>query len=137
MNTEIKYEIVPYESVGPILFGMSKREVAAIFGKPDITEKDFIGRVVELRNELSIKYNKAGKVNEVTFSDGANVHLNGISIFNHDDALSRLNDIEKPFNTVGYKVYFLLGIAITGFSKKKDSKTLSVFARELEPLWRA
>ena len=40
------------------------------------------------------------------------------------------------FNTVGFKVYFEVGIALTGFGKYKEAKTISIFSKELINIWK-
>lgn len=136
MNTvNIVFEIDPYAGVGPVKFGMSKKDVEKILGKPEDAYKDFLDRTVEVRGSISIKYAKS-KVNEVSFLDGVDVFLNGINILKDKDAIKKLDSLGQPHNSVGFKIYFDLGIMVTGFSKKKEDKTLSVFAKELEPLLR-
>jgi hypothetical protein len=47
-----------------------------------------------------------------------------------------LTRLEKPLNTLGFKVFFNFGIAVTGFSKNKESKSISVFSKELVKDWK-
>lgn|SRR5688572_2723737 len=135
-TTNINYQIDPYIGVGPIKFGAGKKDVEKVLGKPDDTYKDFLDRTVEVRGSVSIKYSKPGKVNEVSFLDDVDVFFREINILKDKDAAKKLDAISKPENSVGFKIYFDLGITVTGFGKKKEAKTLSVFAKELEPLLR-
>jgi len=131
----IDFQIDPYVGVGPVKFGMGKKDVEKILGKPEDTYKDFLDRTVEVRGSVSIKYAKS-KVNEMSFLDDADVFLSGINVLKDKDAIKKLDAIGTPHNSVGFKIYFDLGIMVTGFSKKKEDKTLSVFTKELEPLLR-
>lgn len=133
-----EFIIVPYQSVGPIRFGMSRKEIETLFGKPQKEIKDMLERSELIYGDLSIKLAKKSGVNEVSFSKDPSINLtyNDLNIFQTEDIIKKLDQIEKPFNTVGFKVFFEIGLALTGFSKKKDDKTASVFAKELIALWK-
>ncbi|WP_441899868.1 hypothetical protein [Pedobacter psychrotolerans] len=133
-----EFNIVPYQSVGPIRFGMSRKEIETLFGKPQKEIKDMLERSELIYGDLSIKLAKKSGVNEVSFSKDPSINLtyNDLNIFQTEDIIKKLDQIEKPFNTVGFKVFFEIGLALTGFSKKKDDKTASVFAKELIALWK-
>lgn len=130
------YRIEPHVGVGPIRFGMRKKEVERVLGKPADTYKDFLDRTVEVRGDVSVKYGSGGKVNEVSFLQDADVWLGDISILKDRDAVKRLDALDKPEVSVGYRIYFGLGLMLTGFGRKKEAKTVSVFAKELESLLR-
>ncbi len=130
--------INPYVSIGDIKFGMKKEEVELLFNKkPDIVSQDYLKRTDARWDNISVKFNKKGLANEVSFVNGKyRVFFEDIDILNDDDAMKILNKIEKPLNTVGYKVYFATGIALTGFGKNKEEKTISIFSKELINLWK-
>ncbi|MFD2909206.1 hypothetical protein ACFSX9_10745 [Flavobacterium ardleyense] len=131
------YEIVPYVSVGEIKFGMKKEEVIAVFGKePDLITKGFLGTIELQWESVVVRFNKKGLVNEVSFLPNNNVFFNGRDILNDPETLKILSKLEKPYITVGFKVFFNFGIAVTGFSKKIDHKALTVFSKELVKVWK-
>ena len=117
---------------------MSRKEIETLFGKPQKEIKDMLERSELIYGDLSIKLAKKSGVNEVSFSKNPSINLtyNDLNIFQTEDIIKKIDQIEKPFNTVGFKVFFEIGLALTGFSKKKDDKTASVFAKELIALWK-
>ena len=137
MNNEFK--INPYESVGDIRFGMAKDEIMALFGKePDNISFDYLQRTNMMWDNISIKLNAKELVNDISFVDSKyKIFYKDISVMEGSGALIKLlNKTEKPLNTVGFKVYFAVGIALTGFGKSKEDKTISVFSKELIKLWK-
>ena len=130
--------IYPYVSVGDIKFGMKKEDVESIFDRePDTVSQDYLKRIDARWDNVSIKFNKKKIVNEISFISGKyKVIYEDIDIFSNDNIIKLLNKNEKPLNTVGFKVYFEVGIALTGFGKNKEEKTVSVFSKELIDLWK-
>ena len=135
MNKE--YKIEPYISVGDIRFGMTEEEVELLFGrKPDQVYIDFLKRENLIWGDVSVKLNKKKLVEEVSFAGTVNVFYEGVNILKDSTVTKVLNRIEKPLSSVGFKIYPSLGIAITGFSKKPEVKTVSVFSKELLKEWK-
>ena len=130
--------IYPYVSVGDIKFGMKKEDVESIFERePDTISQDFLKRIDARWENISVKFDKKKLVNEISFTNGTyRVFYENIDIFNDDNIIKLLNKTEKPLNTVGFKVYFKVGIAFTGFGKNKEEKTVSIFSKELIDLWK-
>lgn len=130
--------IHPYISIGNIKFGMNEEEVKLLFNRnPDTIFKDCLKRTDARWDNISVKFNKKGLVNEVSFVNGQYKALfEDIDVLNDSNAIKVLNKIEKPLNTVGFKVYFKVGIALTGFGKSKEEKTISIFSKELIKIWR-
>lgn len=135
-----KFEVIPYKSIGKIKFGMTINDLEELFGRnPDLNYKDPNLKRTNLRwDNIAIKLNKQGKVDEVSFVEGENkIFLEGKNILEDPKAMEHLNNNEKPLNTVGFKVYFKFGLAVTGFSKKKDDKSVSIFSKELIDVWKS
>jgi hypothetical protein len=135
MNKE--YEIEPYISVGDIKFGMTREEVELLFGqKPDYVDIGFLKKENLIWGNVSVKLNKKSLVEEVSFMGTLNVFYEGINILNDSTVTKVLNRIEKPLSAVGFKIYPSIGIALTGFSKKPENKTVSVFSKGLLKEWK-
>ena len=131
------YNLIPYVSVGNIKFGMTKTDLIEVFNKdPDSTSVSFSKRTTLDWNNIKVRLNKKGLVDEVSFIENDTVLYNELDILNDPNAIKELSKKEKPYNTVGFKVFFEFGIAVTGFSKKKDHKSLSVFSKELIKEWK-
>lgn len=133
-----EFIIVPYQSMGAIRFGMSRKDVEILFGKPQKEIKDTLERTELIYEDVSIKQAKKSGVNEVSFNENQFINLtyHDLNIFKTEDIIEKLKQVEKPFNSVCFKVFFEIGLALTGFSKKKDDKTASIFAKELIALWK-
>ena len=130
--------IHPYISIGNIKFGMNEEEGKLVFNKnPDIVLHDYLKRIDARWDNVSVKFDKKGLVNEVSFVNGRyRVLFEDIDVLNDNSIIKVLNKIEKPLNTVGFKVYFKVGIALTGFGKNKEEKTISIFSKELIKIWK-
>ncbi|NMA74916.1 MAG: hypothetical protein GX963_12325 [Bacteroidales bacterium] len=130
----------PYLSVGSIKFGMKRNEVEALFGRePEFEHKDFLDRTNLGWGEISVIINKKNQVEEITFSPTGDFQViwNDIDILNDSDVIKKLNKFEKSSKTEGVKLYFTIGIALTGVGNAKEkSKSLSVFSKDLEKKWR-
>jgi hypothetical protein len=132
------YDLIPYISVGDIKFGITKIDLVDIFSKePDLISVSFSKRTTLEWGIIKVRLNKKGLVDEVSFIDDCSVLYDGMDIFNDPKTIKELTKREKPYSTVGFKVFFEFGIAITGFSKKKDYKSLSVFSKELINAWKS
>lgn len=131
--------IHPYISIGNIKFGMNEEEVKLLFNNnPDIVLHDYLKRTDARWDNISVKFDKKGLVNEVSFIKGRyRFFFDDIDLFNDNNTIKTLNKIEKPLNTMGFKVYFKIGIALTGFGKNKEEKTISIFSKELIKIWKA
>lgn len=131
--------IHPYISIGNIKFGMNEEEVKLLFNNnPDIVLHDYLKRTDARWDNISVKFDKKRLVNEVSFIKGRyRAFFDDIDLFNDNNTIKTLNKIEKPLNTMGFKVYFKIGIALTGFGKNKEEKTISIFSKELIKIWKA
>ena len=131
--------IHPYISIGNIKFGMNEEEVKLLFNNnPDIVLHDYLKRTDARWDNISVKFDKKGLVNEVSFIKGRyRAFFDDIDLFNDNNTIKTLNKIEKPLNTMGFKVYLKIGIALTGFGKNKEEKTISIFSKELIKIWKA
>lgn len=130
--------IHPYNSIGNIKFGMNEEEVKLLFKKnPDTVLRDYLKRTDARWDNVSVKFDKKGLVNEVSFVNGRyRAFFEDIDVLNDNSITKVLNKIEKPLNTVGFKVYFKVGIALTGFGKNKEEKTISIFSKDLIKVWK-
>lgn len=130
--------IRPYISIGNIKFGMNEEEVKLLFNRnPDIVSRDCLKRIDARWDNISVNFNRKGLVNEVSFVNGRyRVFFEDIDVLNDNSVVKALSKIENSLNTVGFKVYFKVGIALTGFGKNKEEKTISIFSKELIKIWK-
>jgi len=132
------FEIISYVGVGEIKFGMSMEQLKSIFNcPPEIEYYDPVMKVTKLTwYNINVRLNSKKEVEEISFSEGAfRPVYNNNDLLADPDLAKNLGKTEKPLNTVGFKVSFESGIAITGFSKKKDDKSVTVFAKQLIADW--
>ena len=131
-----EFIVVPYRSVGLIEFGMNKSIVEAILYKPNriIKKKE---RTNMIWKNLSVKFDKNDLVNEVSFIDGEyRVFYNGIDLLSEPFLDKILDKIDISFEKLGFKVYFSLGFAITGFSGFEDDKAINIFSKDIKERWK-
>lgn len=136
---ETSFLVIPFKSVGKIEFGMDKIEIENFFGRsPDYIDIGFLGKTNMVWGDITVKINKKGVVDEVTFGSSEEIHvlLNAIDLLKDSQVIKKLNKIEEPDSIVGFKVYYSLGIAITGTGKSKEERTVSVFSKELVKQWK-
>ena len=136
---ETSFLVIPFKSVGKIEFGMEKIEIENLFGRsPDHIDIGFLGKTNMVWGDITVKINKKGIVDEVTFGTSEKIHvlLNDIDLLKESQVIKKLNKLEEPDNVVGFKVYYSLGIAITGTGKSKEERTVSVFSKALVKQWK-
>ena len=125
MKSTKVFSVVPFKQVGPLKFGMSRAEVFTILGPFDRERKAYTGGIIEIRDNIFAIYKK-DKLNEVTFSSGGKVLLDGQSLLRQKGIDYILNTYEH-FSKVGYTIFPALGISFTEFGKSKDAKVVMVF----------
>lgn len=128
----------PYISIGDIKFGMKKEEVVQLFERePDTSFQDCLKRTDARWENISVKFNKKGLVNEVSFVDGKyQVFFEKTNLLSKD-IIEVLKKKEKPLDTVGFKVFFEVGVALCGFGRNKEEKSVSIFSKELIKIWKS
>lgn len=120
------FSIMPYKSVGNILFGMSKKDVIELFGRnPDRESVGFTKRISLNWDNVSIKISQDGQVDEITFVDGTFKPIfNGHNLLGTESA-AMLNQIESPLSKLGYEIYCEHGFALT------DDGAVCIFSDKL------
>ena len=124
-------EIVPYECVGRVKFGMTIEEVATVVGEPERVSTNRRKERDERRGKMGIRFSaEDSKVVEVSLRH-LEVTLMGIDVFNDPNAFDRLIAVDgKPFESLGFVVLMKLGITLTGFHDQDESqKAVTAFAR--------
>ena len=132
----MQFEIVPYTSVGPLLWSMLSTQVASLVGAASRVSSNRAGNLVEFRDDatLSCIYDKVTKgLVEVSFSE-----RKGVAFFGELDlvASSNLKIIralrERDASAMvgfGSVVFPKLGIALTGYLPNDEQiKAVSAFA---------
>jgi hypothetical protein len=126
------FELVPYSSIGPILFGMTEAEVIAALGEP-------ARRTVNRRSELEYDYGAVTvvfsssdrRIVEFSAVPGADVVVAGMHLFSADGAFERLLQLDDdPREFHGFVVLLKLGITLTGFHDRDESqKAVTAFEK--------
>lgn len=121
----MKFNIVPYQSVGALVFGMTIQAVQQVLGQVD--------RIVKTDDDISEVYNfsldilaqiqtSTNQLIEVGFGKRAkNVTLGNLSFFDtpsKDVVLALCHLDGSPLYTSGSLLFLKLGITLTGFLDK-------------------
>lgn len=128
-----KFVLIPFKKVGEIGFVMTIENVKEILGKYDSID---INKKTDIRwKNLSIKFKK-NVIYDMTFSAGPlKIIYNDMDLLADKNLDKTLDKIESSNERLGYKVYFSLGIAITGFSKPKEKVSITIFPKTLSKFW--
>ena len=136
----MEYNIVPYEGINNIKYGMTQTEVETIAGKADEIIDDIVMREKrEKRNDIIFIY-RSEKLVTLVFSEhfmlGKHaVLLNGIPLYVNEETIIVLqqNYMDTPLKGGKNGVLFHeFGILFLGYkkSKKKNESELRCFAKE-------
>lgn len=131
--------IIPFQSVGQIKFGMNREEVVALFDEIPMEHKTWTGKLRLSWDGLAINFNKAGMVEEVCFVPDGKYHafLNGKDLLADDGLFNDLKKIENPAEMAGCLIFFQSGISVTGFEGcGETTRAATVFATELIESWK-
>ena len=114
--------IVPYEAVGPVRFGMNLQEIREALGEPELITKDRRGNDVLRYEGMSVTVASAGAV-EVGLLPELRVDIENIDVFNTPSAFNRLCIMDgSPQECLGFIVFLKLGITLTGFHDRNESQ---------------
>lgn len=127
--------LYPYKGVGPLKFGMNSHEVENALGIPEKVLKMNSGELREVRGEIQTRYNKEGKLVQVSLNDEMQVILNGEDISKHGWKSNMLKNKEAFMNRA-YKVYFSYGVSMSGYDKANEAKSIVIFSEEMVALWK-
>jgi hypothetical protein len=125
------YAIQPYVEVGGVRFGMTPSEVEAAIGAATRITTNSLGERDEVRRGLSVRYDKRlGRVAEIAIHKSEQAIYRGIDLFRASDPLRILaQDDPNPLESLGFVVFFGLGLALTGFHDNDESqKAVTAFS---------
>ena len=116
-------DIIPYQSVGPVRFGMSAQEVQDLLGKPELASTSRYGSDLLRYGDMLVTLD-AGGVVEIGLVPPCQVTIAGIDIFGTPPAFNRLCLIDgAPQEYLGFIVFLRLGITLTGLHDGDKSQT--------------
>lgn len=126
------FQIIPYQSVGPIRFGAPSTELTKALGAPRRIDKNRRGEPDYEYEGFNVRLSdKDQRVVEVGFSPSVDVRLDDVEIFSSPSAFEEL--IKKdgsPFEYVGFIILLNLGITLTGFHDNDPSqKAVTAFTK--------
>lgn len=132
------FEILPYQGVNELKFGMTREEVTRLLGPPSRTRTSRFSRDridAWLGNGLQLTFERgSGRLAEVALYSGVgDVVLQGLSLFSMPAAVAfdRLVALDgDPKEALGVTVMLNLGIAVTGFvDDDAGQKSVTAFCR--------
>ena len=137
-NVPNHFDIKPYLGVGPLRFGMTRKQVEDVLGLPDKTRSTtFFNETIEFRceNALQTVYSAEGALVEISFGRAVEgVTFNDLDVFKAPgrEVIERLVKADgNPLEIVGIIVFLNLGISMTGFLQDDEpgQKAIGVFAK--------
>lgn len=126
----MEYQITPYESVGPIKFGMTQQEVQATLNEPYriFRRGPFAKGDTEAYVQCFVNYDAAGLCNAVEFFGDAVVLFNGKSLFTLSCAELRKLLAPVEDNDSGF-ISFEYGIGVYApYEEDEPDKVESIIA---------
>lgn len=126
-------DIIPYQSVGPIRFGMTASELIQVVGEPIRIRKNHLGQPDYKYLTFSVRLSVEDQtVVEVGLIPKAAVRLDDVDVFGSPTAFEDL--IRKDGNPMessgGFIVLLNLGITMTGFHDNDPSqKAVTAFVK--------
>jgi hypothetical protein len=123
-------DIVPYEAVGRLRFGMNRDDVVGILGEPRIVSMRPEGEVRLIYEDRQFTVGPKGLV-EVGLLPEASVSIMGVNVFGDPKSFINICDLDtEPKEILGFIVFLNLGITMTGFHDRDESqKAVTAFAR--------
>jgi hypothetical protein len=136
--TTMKFEIVPFVSVGKLKFGMTVEEVMDILGMPSHVNENDEGERVEFRSinyDILVTYDKKTRT-AVEFGFGKTIKY--LSFIRQNifllPTLEVLNILAKedgsPYEALGIINFLNLGITVSGFHDNDDSQKAVTVSKE-------
>jgi len=105
-------DLSPYQSIGPITFGMTPDEVEKILGRPLARTINFLKEVKFVYPDFNVEFSQNGMV-EVTFSPFQEVTIKGQSVFKTKDGRNVILAMSKEkFRGNGSIILTDIGVAI-------------------------
>jgi hypothetical protein len=126
-------DLFPYQSVGPLQFGMTPDDVARILGSPRARSKNFLGEIKFVYPGFNVEFSKDEMV-EVTFSSSQELSINGQSVFATKDGRDAILAMSKDnYRGNGSIVLTDIGVAIP--DEDGPPFPITIFARgRMRPL---
>ncbi|WP_421662226.1 hypothetical protein [Lysinibacillus telephonicus] len=132
----LKYEIIPYQSVGLLKFGMEPSEIEKILGIPlKISKNSKTGIVTENRTNSQAKYNEKGQLIQLALNCKEEVLIEDEMLSKYGSKLDILKN-EDFFINRNYKIYFKFGIALDNLGNLSSNDFVYVFSEEMIPHWK-
>jgi hypothetical protein len=127
----MKLEVLPLVGVGPVRFGMSPAEVAAVLGGASRTRTTSLGEAEEVRDGITVRYDKATHgVVEIAIDTGISLTLGATPILEGDAPIAALLQRSRDVvECLGFLLFLDLGIAVTGFHDgDEEQRAVTLFA---------
>ncbi|MDQ1924645.1 hypothetical protein [Massilia pseudoviolaceinigra] len=129
------FDLTSYSGVNNARFGMTPKEIEAIFGLPDIVDMDYFQQREEFRLFMNVAYS-AEPERAIHFGFGRQMKgtkYNEISLFTEDPniVLRKLIAADgNPQLLLGFVIFLNLGLTLTGFHDNDESqKAVTLFER--------
>jgi hypothetical protein len=122
------YTIKPLVGVGDVKFGMTSEKVEEIWGSPISVTTTMLGEREERRADVTVRYDESGVV-EFTFLPDTDLFIGRVNLFTASDpAAVLLNYDPAPKESLGFLIFFKIGVVITGYHDgEEDQRAITTF----------
>ncbi|WP_285395516.1 hypothetical protein [Lysinibacillus sp. fls2-241-R2A-57] len=132
----LKYEIIPYQSVGLLKFGMQPSEIEKIWEVPlKISKNNKKGITTENRTNSQAMYNEKGQLIQLALNCKEEVFIDNKMLSKFGSKLDSLKN-EEYFINRNYKIYFKFGIALDNLGNLTSNDFVYIFSEEMIPYWK-
>lgn len=120
----MRFELEPYNGIGPLRFQMAQDEVESLLGPPARRMKDRDGEIELMYPTLSARFDPNSRsLVEVSFLPGSELIVDGIYIFEDRSGFATLAFRDgDPRERVGFVLLYRFGVAMTGFHDNDESQ---------------
>ena len=126
------YILQPYVGTNLVTFEMTPHQVEMAIGRPQEVGQNSLGERDENRGNVSVRYSLLdNKVCEISFLPSSKLLFKGKLLFEEMDLIDWLMTFDpKPYEFVGFLIFFELGITVTGFHESDESqKAITIFRK--------
>lgn len=133
-RTDPMVEIVSYERVDSISFGMTPSQVADLLGRPNAEKKNFLRQREQHFGDYTVIFDvKTDTVREISIppKESGEIIINGHTFSWGFDLFKCMVELDRaPYESSGLVLFFKLGLGMSGYQDNDQSqRSIGAFQR--------